>query len=87
MHFVYILFNIETKKFYIGRTNNINKRLKEHRAGVNKSTKFKCYAWRLVCAEIYKSEKDAAIREKKLKAHGSGLVELKKRIKYSILIN
>lgn len=55
--------------------------------GLNKSTKFKCYAWRFAYAEIYKSEKDATIREKKLKAHGSGLVELKKRIKYSLLVN
>lgn len=84
MYFVYILFNTETKKFYIGRTANINKRVKEHKLGINRSTKFKCYAWKLAYVEIYKSEKDADTREKKLKAHGSGLVEIKKRIKHSL---
>jgi len=84
MHFVYILYNIETKKFYIGETSNINRRFKEHKAGLNKSTKYKRFAWRLVYVEIYKSKQDAIEREKRLKSHGSGMVEIKKRIKNSI---
>ncbi len=35
---------------------------------------------------MYVSKKDALIREKKLKAHGSGLVEIKKRINNSIMM-
>lgn len=86
MHFVYILYNIKTKKFYIGETSNINRRFKEHKAGLTKSTKYKCFAWKLVYAEIYKSRQDAIEREKRLKSHGSGMVEIKKRIKNSVNI-
>lgn len=84
MHFVYLLYNIETKKFYIGETNDLSRRVKEHRQGLNKSTKYKCNSWKLVYAEVYRSKSDALAREKKFKAHGSGLVELKKRIIHSL---
>jgi len=87
-YFVYILYNIKTRKYYIGRTINVNKRYKEHKAGLNKSTKYKCFAWKFIYAEIYLSERDAINRERRLKSHGSGLVEIKKRTINSIsLIN
>ena len=84
MHFVYLLYNIETKKFYIGETNDLNRRVKEHQQGTNISTKYRCDSWKLVYTEVYRSKSDALVREKKLKAHGSGLVELKKRIVNSL---
>ncbi|KKR10108.1 MAG: hypothetical protein UT37_C0005G0002 [Parcubacteria group bacterium GW2011_GWA2_39_18] len=84
MHFVYLLFNTQTGKFYIGETNNIKRRFIEHCSGKNISTKNQHDFWKLVYVEIYKSKKDALIREKKLKSHGSGLVELRKRLKFSL---
>lgn len=84
MHFVYLIYNTSTKESYIGETNDLNRRINEHQQGSNISTKYKCSDWKCVYAEIYKSKKDALIRERKLKAHGSGLVELKKRIIYSL---
>ena len=84
MHFVYLLFNLETQKFYIGETVNLKDRLAEHREGKNTSTKYKMHAWKLIYAEVYRSKSDALKREKKLKAHGSGLVEIKKRVINSI---
>jgi len=84
MHFVYVIFNTKTKKYYVGESSNINRRLEEHKLGKNFSTKHYSAFWRLVYSEIYKSKKDAVIREKKLKSHGSGMVEIKKRILNSV---
>ncbi len=86
MYFVYILHNTATKKFYIGRTTCVNKRYREHKLGKNRSTKYKCYGWELVYVEMYRSKIDAAKRENRLKHHGSGLVEIKKRIKESVKV-
>jgi len=80
MHFVYLIYNIKTKKFYIGETVDLNRRIKEHHSGFNISTKYQCIYWRTVYVEIYKSRIDAQAREKRLKFHGSGIVEIKKRI-------
>jgi len=84
MHFVYILYNYITDKFYIGETENLRRRINEHKDGQNIATKHKYSGWQFIYAEIYKSKKDAIVREKKLKAYGSGLVELKKRLKFSV---
>ena len=84
MHFVYLLYNQKTDKFYIGATDNLKRRLYEHRSGQSIATKFCAEEWNLVYTEVYRVKSDALIRENKLKAHGSGLVELKKRIGHSL---
>lgn len=84
MHFVYVIYNLHTDKYYIGQTSDINQRIESHKNGENIATKHKSNDWRLVYCEIYKSKKDALIRENKLKRHGSGLVEIKKRTQDSI---
>jgi len=84
MHFVYVIYNTATKKYYVGQTQCVNIRFKEHKTGKNYSTKFKCEYWNLVYVEMYVSKKDALTRERKLKAHGSGMVEIKKRIINSV---
>ena len=40
--------------------------------------------WRLVYYEAYASERDARLRERRLKHHGSGKAELKKRLRDSL---
>ena len=84
MYFVYILFNQETEKYYVGLTRDIKRRYYEHKNGLNFSTKYKHDVWKLVYVEIYTSRQDAVNRENKLKHHGSGMVEIKKRIKNTI---
>jgi len=39
MYFVYILKSLKDNNFYIGRTNNIERRIKEHNNGRVQSTK------------------------------------------------
>ena len=66
MYFVYILKNKKFKRLYLGCTNNLRERLKEHNQGLVKSTLL--YApWKLVYYEAYLSKKEAFHREQNLK--------------------
>ena len=78
--YVYVLKNKVSKKLYIGSTNNLEKRLEEHRKGKVFSTK-NFIDFDLIYYEAYTSERDARIREKHLKYFGKAYQELKKRIK------
>lgn len=84
MHYVYLLFNTNTSRFYVGETSNLKRRLLEHQNGENISTKYEASHWKIVYVEFYRLKTDALIREKKLKSHGSGMVEIKKRIVNSL---
>jgi len=66
--YVYILSNKNRTTFYIGVTNNLRRRLEEHRSGLNPgfSSKYKLYY--LVYFEHHKSISKAIRREKQLKA-------------------
>ena len=73
MYYVYLLKNQKTQKTYIGYTNNLKRRIKEHQ---NKKPE-------LIYYEAYKNELDAKEREKKLKQRGRATRFLKNRIKNS----
>jgi len=78
--YVYIL---ESKKedgeLYIGYTDNLRKRLKEHNQGLNRSTKpFR--PWRLIYYEACLNKEDAKRREKYFKTT-QGRRLLKRRLK------
>jgi len=85
MYVVYLIQNSDDKSIYIGKTNNLIKRLEQHNTNKNNSTKRIQGKWILIYAEVYKDKKDADIREKRLKAHGSGKHELYKRLGNSLL--
>jgi putative endonuclease len=67
MHFVYLLYAEKFDSFYIGYSTDLERRLKEHNAGLTKSTKAK-QPWKLVYFESYDSQHDALKRERFLKA-------------------
>jgi len=69
MYCLYILQR-KNKKFYIGYTENLERRIKEHK----RKDKFK-----LIYYEAYRSEKAARNREKRLKYYGSAWRALRKR--------
>ena len=81
MYNVYVIQN-EVKKFYIGYTANLEKRLADHNAGSNLSTKN--HKWELVYYEAYISEKYARNREQTLKKNRRMNAFLMKRIKESL---
>jgi putative endonuclease len=78
MFFVYLLENENNKK-YIGFTNNIKRRLSEHKNKKSFTTS-KSKNWRLIYFEMYLDKKDALGREKFLKS-GSGYKFLKRQLK------
>jgi len=84
MYYVYIIKSIKYKKqIYIGLTDYLERRLKEHNIGMNISTR-RYLPWKMIYYEAFSSVIDARLREKKLKDYGNSLLELKKRIKYSL---
>ena len=80
MYFVYVLQSLKDKKFYIGFTENLERRLAEHFKGELEATK-KRLPLRLVYYEAYFDKRDAKGREKFLKG-GSGHKYLRKQLKH-----
>jgi predicted GIY-YIG superfamily endonuclease len=74
MYYVYLIRNKETKEIYLGYTNNLLRRIKEHK---HKKPE-------LIYYEAYKDEKDARLRENKIKQRGQSIRWLKERIKHSL---
>jgi len=55
---LYILFSKSKNKYYIGHTNNIDRRLSEHNSGQTKSTKTGT-PWELVLTKEFDSNVEA----------------------------
>ncbi len=70
MYYVYVL-KIKRDKWYIGYTNNLERRVKQHKE------KYKC---KLKYYESYTSSKQARDRERRLKHYGSAWRALRDRI-------
>ena len=82
MYYVYILQSKINDEIYVGSTNDIGRRLKEHNNGEEMSTR-RYMPWGLLYYEAYQTEGLARMREKGLKSHGNAIRELKKRIALS----
>lgn len=78
-HYVYLLRSGKTAWIYIGCTNDLEKRLKEHNEGNVYSTR-KMLPVELIYYEAYNSKNCAYQREKNLKAYGSALGKLESRL-------
>ena len=72
MFAVYILQNRLTNRYYIGSTDNIDRRLSEHNRGQTKSTRYAKKNWILVYKEEYCSRNEAHKRELKIKSFKGG---------------
>lgn len=79
MYSVYILFSTKDNKLYIGITENLSRRLKEHRYGKVESTESR-RPLKLIHYETFIDKKDAERREKYLKG-GNGRKNLKIMLK------
>ena len=79
MFYIYIIQSVKNKELYIGYTDDLKKRLKEHNQGLNFSTK-RYLPWDIIYYEACVEESDARRREKYLKTtQGNRLI--KRRIK------
>lgn len=66
-YYVYILASKIRGALYLGMTNDLQRRVYEHKIGVKKSFTQKYGVNRLVYFEMFKNVDEAILREKKLK--------------------
>lgn len=76
---VYILKSEKTNGYYIGSTNNIERRIREHNKGKSRYTKGKG-PWIILYREGFNSLREARLREQQIKSW-------KKRVAIEKLIN
>lgn len=79
MHYVYVLRDSKTGRFYTGCTADLRKRLTEHASGQAMYTKSRG-PYELIYYEACMNQQDAYAREKYLKS-GMGKRYLKNRVK------
>lgn len=82
MFYTYVLKSLKDGNYYIGSTNDLKRRFREHNNKKSFSTKSRA-PFKLVYYEAYGSEKDARNREKNLKLRSRAFAQLKKRIEDS----
>ena len=75
MYYMYVLKDTKTRDLYYGYTNNLERRVAEHR---------KERSCELVYYEAYAAESDARDRERRLKNYAQALTALKGRLKESL---
>ena len=75
MYYVYVVFSKKDNELYIGYTNDLEKRIREHKSGKSLATKFR-QPLALIYYEVYLRWSDAKRREKYLKG-GNGRGQLK----------
>lgn len=78
MHYVYLLFNDKTQRYYIGYSPNLKNRVKKHLEGKVKSTKSDLnYMLVWYCGFINKQD---ALRFERYLKSGSGVAFMRKRL-------
>jgi putative endonuclease len=83
MWFVYALYSRIDDLFYIGITNDIDRRVQEHRQGKTQTTQ-RMDKPELIYYEACSSKQDAMARERQLKT-GFGRGYLRRRLQHSIM--
>jgi len=78
MYYVYVIRSFKDRKLYIGHTNDLKRRFKEHNSGMIPSTK-KRIPFELLYYEACNIVDDAVKRERELKT-GFGRAYLKRRL-------
>ncbi len=63
IYIVYILKSLNSERTYVGFTNDIERRLKEHNSGKSKYTS-KFMSWKLVYKEEFNNKEEAVNKER-----------------------
>jgi putative endonuclease len=71
MYYIYIIRSQHLKRYYVGSTEDVQRRLQEHNAGKSKSTGAGS-PWELIHTESFVTRSDAMQHERKIKARGIG---------------
>lgn len=72
MAYVYVLKSTKNSKYYIGSTDNLQRRLTEHNNGQGGFFTKINRPWKLVCYQKYTDIKEARKNEKILKSYKGG---------------
>ena len=80
MYYVYFVQSTVDKSYYVGSTDNVEKRVKEHNQGKTKSLKNKLPV-KLVYVEEFSSRTEARKRENRFKKSWQTKLEIIKKIK------
>ena len=75
MFYIYVLRNKNISRLYIGYTNDLKRRMAEHKKGNDNIE--------LVYYEAYSNEKQSRLRERRLKLYGSAWRGLKNRFGFN----
>ena len=79
MYYTYVIQSLKNNSFYIGSTNNLKERFKQHNEGKSKYTSI--YGpWKLIYYEAFTTYKLAFNRELHLKKRTKSWQELCKRL-------
>ena len=79
MYYVYVIQSLKDKKLYIGHTDNLKRRFKEHSTGQVESTKNR-RPLMLICYEAYLDKETAKKREEFLKT-SDGKLDINRRLR------
>ena len=67
MFYVYVLYSSKVDGYYLGITNDVDRRLIEHNNGNTQSTRYGI-PWMIAHKEVFETRKEARTREKYLKS-------------------
>ena len=77
--YVYLLTSVQTGRYYLGWTIDMQRRLGEHQAGLSSYTKSRG-PWALVGYEVHATAEQAKCRERQLKRNPNMQRQFKKRL-------
>ena len=80
MHFIYIIQSLKDKRFYVGCTSDVEKRLAKHNAGVVRSTKSR-KPFILLYTEHY-PDRYQAFRMERFYKSAKGKREIREKLKH-----
>ena len=70
MFFVYILQSMRLNIFYVGHTDDLTQRIREHQTGRSRFTASRG-PWKLIYIEVFSTRSEAMKRERKIKSRKS----------------
>jgi putative endonuclease len=70
MFYVYILYSESTRRYYVGSTEGVEKRVLQHNAGKSISTRAGI-PWKLIHTVRFTTRSEAMLQERKIKSRGT----------------
>ncbi len=85
MFYTYVLFSLKSKTLYVGSSNDLKQRVKDHNSGIGGKYTKDNRPFKLVFYEAFLAKKDA-IKQETFYKSGYGREVLKEKIKNSLTL-